>query len=43
MAFYTNIDQYGNRIFHRFIDDKGESKSEIIKEFPIELFVKQRR
>lgn len=41
MAFYTSIDLYGNRIFHRFINDEGESKSEIIKDFPIKLFVKK--
>ena len=40
MAFYTNVDQYGNRIFHRYVDDNGNSKSEIVKNFPFQLFVK---
>lgn len=41
MNFYTNIEQIGNRIFHRYIDNEGKSKSEIVKEFPIQLFVKK--
>lgn len=40
MAFYTFLEQVGNRIFHKYIDSKGNFKTEIIKEFPISLFVK---
>lgn len=42
MAFYTSVEQIGNRIFHRYVDDNGKSKSEIIKDFPFQLFVKKK-
>ena len=42
MAFYTNVNQIGNKILHRYVDDSGKSKIEIIKEFPLHLYVKQR-
>lgn len=42
MAFYTNVEQVGNRIFHRYVDDSGKAKTEVIKEFPISLFVKKK-
>lgn len=42
MSYYTKVEQIGNRIFHRYVDDNGKSKSEIIKEFPLQLFVKKR-
>lgn len=41
--FYTYAEQIGNRIFHRYIDSNGKSKSEIVKSFPIELYVKSNR
>lgn len=40
--FYTNVEQVGNRIFHRYVDDDGKSKSEVVKGFPLQLFVKKR-
>lgn len=40
--FYTNVEQVGNRIFHRYVDDSGKSKMETIKEFPLQLYVKKR-
>lgn len=42
MAFYTNVEQIGNRIFHRYVDDKGKSRLEVVKDFPLQLFVKKR-
>lgn len=41
MAFYTNVKQVGNRIFHRYVDDNGVSKLETVKNFPIQLYVKK--
>lgn len=40
MSFYTYAEQIGNKIYHRFIDDKGKRKTEVVREFPINLYVK---
>jgi DNA polymerase elongation subunit (family B) len=40
MTFYTFCDRIGNKIYHRFIDDEGKRRQEIITQFPIQLFIK---
>lgn len=37
--FYTYVEKHGNRIFHRYIDEKGNRAEEVVEGFPIELFV----
>lgn len=41
--FYTYCELIGNRIFHRYINDAGENCSEVIKEFPIKLYIKGKK
>lgn len=43
MSFYIYAEQVGNRIFHRYVDDQGKIKNEVVKSFPIELYVKTNR
>lgn len=39
MSFYTSVDKIGDKIFHRFIDNQGNRKSQVVKTFPISLYV----
>lgn len=36
---YNYIEQQGNRIIHCFTDDNGRKKTEIVKNFPIQLYI----
>lgn len=40
--FYISADQVGDRIFHRYLDEKNEYH-DIIKQFPIDLYVKTKK
>lgn len=39
-AFYTWVEQIGNKIYHRFRDNEGQSHLEIVEDYPLELFIK---
>lgn len=38
--FYTFCDRVGGKIYHRFIDDEGKRRSEILSEFPISFYMR---
>lgn len=40
MAFYTFVKQVGDKILHRFVDGSGHRKTEAVRGFPINLYVK---
>jgi DNA polymerase elongation subunit (family B) len=40
MSHYVHVEQVGNRIIHRYVDKKGSHQSEVIREFPIKLYVR---
>lgn len=43
MAHYVFVDQISDRIFHRYVDDAGNHKSEVLKGFPIVLYVRGKK
>lgn len=43
MEHYVFVEQIGDRIFHRYIDKNGKHKSEILKQFPIVLYVRGKK
>ena len=40
MSFYTAVEQIGKKIYHKFVDDNGNQRKEVISNFPISLYVK---
>lgn len=43
MDNYVFTEQIGSRIFHRYIDRDGKHRSEVIKQFPIVLYVRGKK
>lgn len=41
--FYTFVDRCGDKIFHRFVDENGKRRIEVVEEFPLEIFTPGQR
>lgn len=37
--FYTYVEKFGKRIYHRYVDENGKRREQVVEEFPIELYV----
>lgn len=42
MSFYTYVNQFGSRIFHKYVEN-DVTKMEVVKAYPISLYVKGKR